>query len=235
MFVPRVYREPEESWKIDLVRGNPLGQLVSNGAEGEAPWVTHVPIIIDPRVTEPVTSLSGTTLWGHMNIGNPHWRALGPATPVAVTFSGPHAYVSPTVYETRPAAPTWNFTAVHIAGVLRKVDSTDETLATVQETVRAYEREFGADWSMTESIEYFRRILPGVGAFRIAISLADGMFKLSQEQPPHVRERVRASFACEASTAHREVAALMGRLGTEDRETVSARPAAAPPPSMGTP
>ncbi|MFE2184745.1 FMN-binding negative transcriptional regulator [Streptomyces sp. NPDC059455] len=234
MFVPRVYQEPDESWKVDLVRSNPLAQLVSNGGEGDPPWVTHVPIIMDPYEAEPVTRLSGITLWGHMNRANPHWKALGTSTPVVVTFTGPHAYVSPTVYECTPAAPTWNFTTVHARGVLRKVESEGDTLATVQETVRIFEVEFGDGWSMEESVDYFHRILPGVGAFRISVSLADGMFKLSQEQPPHIRERVRSSFARRGSSVHRDVASLMGRLGREALDPTAARSSAAPPPSSGT-
>ncbi|MEW1804031.1 FMN-binding negative transcriptional regulator, partial [Streptomyces virginiae] len=29
-----------------------------------------------------------------------------------------HSYVSPTVYEKSPAAPTWDFTSVHVRGVV---------------------------------------------------------------------------------------------------------------------
>jgi transcriptional regulator len=218
VFVPRVYRESEAGWTVELVRHNPLAQLVSNGSVTEPPHVTHVPIILDPQLPEPPTELCGVTLWGHMNRANPHWRALGPATPVTVTFTGPNAYVSPTVYGTSPAAPTWNFTAVHARGTLRKVSSPDDAMATVQATVRAYENDFGAGWSMAESVGYFRQILPGVGAFRIAVTQVDGMFKLSQEQSPRVRERVRQAFARRGTTHHRDVAALMGRL-TRDTAT----------------
>lgn len=235
MFVPRVYREPESSWTVELVRRNPLAQLVSNGTGTEPPCVTHVPIILDPGMAEQPADLTGVTLWGHMNRANPHWSALGSATPVVVTFTGPHAYVSPTVYGTAPAAPTWNFTAVHARGLLRRVESADDTLATVQATVRAFEAEFGAGWSMTESIGYFRRILPGVGAFRIAVSHVDGMFKLSQEQPAHVRERVRSSFAQRSATGHCDVAALMGRLAPAGVDAAEARTCEPPPARSRTP
>lgn len=217
MFVPCQYREPDGSWTVDLVRGNPLAQLVSNGAAAEGPYATHVPIILDPHMTDQrPTDLSGITLWGHMNRANPHWQALEENTPVVVTFTGPHAYVSPTVYQITPAAPTWNYTAVHVRGVLRKVGSPDETLDTVKFTVRALEAEFGEGWTMSDSLEYFRRILPGVGAFRIAVTRADRMFKLSQEQKLDVRRRVQRSFAERESNNHREIAALMSRLMPTD-------------------
>lgn len=220
MFVPDHYRAPDGSWLVDLIRGNPLAQLVSNGPGAQGPYATHVPVIIDPNAAvRDLADLTGITLWGHMNRANPHWAALEPNTPVVVTFTGPHAYVSPTIYEMTPAAPTWNFTAVHVRGVLRKVESresSEETLETVEATVCAFEAKFGAGWAMSDSLGYFRRILPGVGAFRIAVTHADGMFKLSQEQKPNVRRRVECSFAVRESTNHRELAALMGRLATTD-------------------
>ncbi|MFE3021996.1 FMN-binding negative transcriptional regulator [Streptomyces sp. NPDC059256] len=212
MFVPDQYREPEATWMAELVRENPLAQLSSNGDEGAAPYATHVPVILDPQLRDLPSELPGVTLWGHMNRANPQWAALASPTPVVVAFSGPHSYVSPTVYGTTPAAPTWNFTAVHIRGLLSRVDSEEDTLETVKATVRALEGRFGAGWDMSESVDYFRRILPGVGAFRIAVSQADGMFKLSQEQESGTRERVRCSFAGETSRNQREIAAMMGRL-----------------------
>ncbi|MFP3987276.1 FMN-binding negative transcriptional regulator [Streptomyces sp. E11-3] len=212
MFVPDQYREPEGSWIVDLVRKNPLAQLVSNGADGNAPYATHVPVILDPTLLEQPAELPGATLWGHMNRANPHWSALGDTTPVVVTFTGPHAYVSPTVYEKTPAAPTWNFTAVHVRGVLHKMGAAEDTLDVVKATVRALEAEFGTGWDMSHSMDHFHRILPGVGAFRIEVSQADGMFKLSQEQEYETRERVRCSFAGQPSSNQRGVAAMMSRL-----------------------
>ncbi|MGC0418802.1 FMN-binding negative transcriptional regulator [Embleya sp. AB8] len=213
MFVPPQYREPDGSWMVELIRGNPLALLVLNGSPEDGPFATHLPVIPDPQASAEWTDdLVGATLLGHMNRANPHWRALTDGNPVLLTFTGPHAYVSPTVYEVTPAAPTWNFTSVHIRGTVEKIDSLEETLGVVQATVRAFEGEFGADWDMTESIDYFRQIVPGVGAFRVRVTAADGMFKLSQEQPLEVRNRVARSFDGRECTRHRETAKLMSRL-----------------------
>jgi predicted FMN-binding regulatory protein PaiB len=216
MYVPPHFREPDKSWIIDLIRANPLAQLISNGEGDGAPRVTHVPIIVDPGMADALaghpSGLVGATLWGHMSRMNPHWAALHSPTHVAVTFTGPHAYISPTVYQATPSAPTWTFTAVHVTGRLCALQSADDTLESVQATARALEGRFGAGWDISESAAYLRQILPGVGAFRIAVSHVDGMFKLSQEQQPEVRRRVQDSFAQRESTNHREIASLMSRL-----------------------
>jgi transcriptional regulator len=82
----------------------------------------------------------------------------------------------------------------------------------VQDTVRAFEGMFGDGWDMTESLGYFRKIAPAVGAFRFTVTGAEGMYKLSQEQPGEVRERVRESFGQSGCTYKRQTAELMSRL-----------------------
>jgi transcriptional regulator len=197
----------------DLIRTNPLALAVINGSADGGPFATHLPVIPDPRVTgEWPDDLTGSTLLGHMNRANPHWKALETGDVILLAFTGPHAYVSPAVYEAMPAAPTWNFTSVHVRGVVEKIDSLEETLDVVRETALSFEARFGADWDQAESVDYFRKIVPGVGAFRIAVTGAEGMFKLSQEQPAEVRERVRKSFSERGCSRHRETAELMGRL-----------------------
>ncbi|WP_420038160.1 FMN-binding negative transcriptional regulator (plasmid) [Streptomyces sp. cg28] len=222
MFVPSFYREPDSSWMVDLIRGNPLALAVANGPAEDGPFATHLPVIFDPETSADVSGeLPGVTLLGHMNRANPHWSALEDGGVLLLTFTGPHSYVSPTVYEKSPAAPTWNFTSVHVRGVVEKISSIEETLEVVQATVRAFEGAFGDGWDMTGSLDYFRKIVPAVGAFRFTVTGAEGMFKLSQEQPGEVRERVRESFGQSACTYKRETAGLMSRLAQTQAATVS--------------
>ncbi|MEU5404381.1 FMN-binding negative transcriptional regulator [Streptomyces sp. NPDC005963] len=212
MYVPNFYRESDTSSRMaDLIRDNPLALAVANGSPEKAPFATHLPAIFDPETSDDWSGeLPGATLLGHMNRANPHWAALETGGVLLLTFTGPHSYVSPTVYGVTPAAPTWNFTAVHVRGVVEKIDSMEETLNVVQATVSAFEGAFGDGWDMTESLDYFRKIAPAVGAFRLKVTGAEGMFKLSQEQPSEVRERVRESFGQSACTYKRATAGLMG-------------------------
>ncbi|MEV7857004.1 FMN-binding negative transcriptional regulator [Streptomyces sp. NPDC088183] len=213
MFVPSHYREPDGSWMIDLIRANPMAIMAINGSSADGPFATHLPVIPDPAATgRRSADLSGATLLGHMNRANPQWAALESGGVALLIFTGPHGYVSPTVYEMAPAAPTWNFTSVHVHGMVEKIDSTEETLGVVKSTVTALETDFGTDWDMSGSVDYFRKIVPAVGAFRFTVSGAEGMFKLSQEQPAEVRDRVQTSFSCREQGRYRETAELMGQL-----------------------
>ncbi|CAM5372950.1 FMN-binding negative transcriptional regulator [Streptomyces narbonensis] len=215
MFVPAAYRQPDLSWTVDMIRSNPLALLVTADPLGPGVHATHVPVILDPTAGDPTADgAAEIVLLGHMNRANPHWEAAD-AGEALVVFTGPHSYVSPTTYQTTPAAPTWNFTSVHVRGPVQRLGRSEPTLAVVQATVRAYEAEFGTGWDMAESVDYFRKILPGVGAFRIHARRTEAMFKLSQDQPSEIRERVRESFGSDPSGRRGEVADLMCRWRRE--------------------
>ena len=47
---------------------------------------------------------------------NPHWKLINENQESLVIFHGPHAYISPSLYETRESVPTWNYAAVHVYG-----------------------------------------------------------------------------------------------------------------------
>jgi transcriptional regulator len=213
MYVPKPYAVSER-WATELMRRHPLALLITNGPGH--PLATHLPTIVAPEERARLDAgqaLVGTTVLGHLNRSNPHWASLQADAPAVLIFQGPNSYVSPTLYEVTPAAPTWNFTSVHLHGTLRAIDDREQTLQIIRWTVEAFEAEFGANWDMRASFEYFQRIVPGVGAFAFEVAAVDSMFKLSQEQPAEVRGRVERAFAARASgSPHQELAKLMRRL-----------------------
>ncbi|MFD9698206.1 FMN-binding negative transcriptional regulator [Lentzea sp. NPDC059081] len=212
MYTPEEYRAPDPSWTAELVAGNPLALLCSNA--GATPHATHLPAIVlgDADAVEP-----GVVLAGHLNRANPHWSALRTGDEALLVFTGPHGYVSPTVYDNDPAAPTWDFTAVHVRGVLRVVEDSRGTIDVIRATVRALESRFGCDWDMSGSHGYFNELLPGVGAFEVEVTGVQSMFKLSQEQPDELRRRVRRCFAASTAGQHRQLAELIGRVPAAER------------------
>lgn len=168
-----------------LVRENPFA-LVVNASDG-VPVATHVPVILEGE------SVEGGTLLGHMARANPHWRSFESSPEVLVIFSGPHGYVSPTVYATDPAVPTWDYATVHVNG---RVELLDDALDVLERTVTALESLRDPAWEPTPaSRDRFRALLPGVVAFRVHIRTEQSMFKLSQDIDAERYARVHADFA----------------------------------------
>jgi transcriptional regulator len=184
MFVPGQYRVDEHAWHRRIVAEHPLATLVTNG--DPVPHGTRLPALVAPGQPES-GPLVGTEVYGHLNRANPHWKALLGGTAARLMFDGPNAFVSPSVYQ--------------------------ETLAVVRWTAERLEQRFGAGWDPSSSIDYFRRLLPAVGAFRLRIDAVEAMFKLSQEKDVEVQESVIRRYEDDEGGAARPLARLMREVG----------------------
>ena len=105
MYLPPQFHSHDPAHASALMRAHPLASLVSTDEEG-FPFVTHLPLHAQER---------GDTLvlLGHCARPNPHWRYLQARREALVTFMGPQAYLSPSVYPDLARVPTWNYLAVH--------------------------------------------------------------------------------------------------------------------------
>ncbi|MFJ9033258.1 FMN-binding negative transcriptional regulator [Streptomyces sp. NPDC102274] len=211
-----MYRTKDESWLRRVMERYPLATLVSNGEP--TPHATHLPVIFSRDDAQGAGGPVGTTLLGHMNRANPHWAALTDTSAAKLVFTGPHSYITPTLYETTPASPTWNFVTVHVEGTLQPIAEFEQTLDVVRATVETLEAAFGNKWEMDSSLDYFRNIGPAVGAFRFSVTSADGMFKLSQEKTPEIQRRISDRLTATEAGTRRELGAIMAEftLGAHD-------------------
>ncbi len=197
MYVPRAFERTETGELLAFAAAHPFAVLVSDH-DGE-PFATHLPLLVE-RDTG--------ALVGHMARANPHWTALD-GEPVLAIFSGPHAYVSPTWYEAENAVPTWNYVAVHATGTFRLLAEPD-AVRVLLDTVREYEGSGEGAWAPDAESAYFRGLVQGIVAFRVDVARWEGKWKLSQNQPPERRAKVRAALAASTDPAARAVARLMG-------------------------
>lgn len=210
------YHAPDGRALVDFVARTPFALAVTS--QTGAPIATHVPVVIPPGLdTASVDSLVGTTLWSHMGSANRHWRLMAAQPEVLLIHSSSHGYVSPTLYRKDPAVPTVDYTAVHLTGTVRLMHTDDEALEVVEQTVRQLEATRDPQWDMTASLDVFRAIIGGVKAFAIDITAEQAVFKLSQDKPAEIRERVRDEFADGATGAiggcpHADLAGIMDAL-----------------------
>lgn len=184
---------PSQRAVVELVRTHPFA-LVATGPAGAPPVATHLPLIL-PDDVDADASLEGLTLHGHMGRANPHWELFADNPQALAVFSSSHGYVSPTVYEYTPAAPTLDYATVHLTGEVRLIEDRDGALAVVERTVTALEGMRPAQWDPTDSRELFERIIGMVTAFTFTVTGQQSMFKLSQDKADDVRKRVRDDLA----------------------------------------
>jgi transcriptional regulator len=173
------------------------------GPEAAAPLMaTHLPLVVKDEGPHGL-------LEGHFARANRHWQALA-GRETLVVFSGPHSYVSPTLYVDPLSVPTWNYIAVHAYGTLELVEDEAGKDALVSGLIRAHEPGFEGKWRGLP--EGFRRsMLAEVVGFRIPIAHIQGKFKISQNRDVAERENVRTAHAA-GSDDQRALAEWMARL-----------------------
>jgi len=203
MYVPEHFIDADLTRQIALVRDNNFGTLVSN--MDEVPVASHIPFLINDQ---------GTALHGHVARANPQWRSLETGT-VLVIFQGPHAYISPTWYET-PGVPTWNYTAVHVMGRATLIEEPEALHDIVSRLSSNHETTNPAPWNG----EYPDSMLRGIVGFRIDIDRIDGKRKLSQNRPRQDQEGVvramTTPFGHQPDDNQRATRSLMKRMLDEN-------------------
>jgi transcriptional regulator len=203
MYIPTAFQEADRGKLHDFIAAHSFGLLVST-RHGE-PFATHLPFLLE-RDAGP-----HGTLVGHMARANPHWQGLDGQDVLAV-FSGPHAYVSPTWYESRDVVPTWNYVAVHAYGTVRLIEHPDALARILTATVATYERGMPNPWSIDTATDFFQKLVRTVVGFRIEVTRLEGKWKLNQNHPPERREKVMRALGESDSPEAREVARLMAEM-----------------------
>jgi len=207
MYIPAAFAEPDLTRLHDFIERNSFGLLVSQ-VDG-LPFASHLPLLLE-RTTGP-----HGTLVGHMARANPQWRDAGGQIALAV-FSGPHAYISPTWYEAEQVAPTWNYAAVHVYGLVEIIEDEDALLEIVQGTVRVYEQAMPRPWSFDPSSTFVERMLAQVVGFRIEVEKIEGKWKLNQNHPVERRKMVVRALRERGGENAQAIAVLMqGMLPSE--------------------
>jgi transcriptional regulator len=188
MYIPASFAERDVPKLHDFVTANSFATLVSSSSpmpdNGGEPLASHLPLLCD-RTAGPLGGLIG-----HMATANPHWRQLDGEKALAI-FTGPHAYISPTWYETANSVPTWNYVAVHVVGTVRIVRDPMRLREIVRAYVEFYEASMPNPWSLDSADpDFITRLLDAIVGFTIEIERIEGKWKLSQNHLPERRESV---------------------------------------------
>ncbi len=174
MFIPPAFQFSDQEALV-FVKTNDFGVLVTRDLA-----MSHIPMLLKQTT-------SGAVLCGHISARNPQVAAIRAGETAKVMFSGPHAYISPMMYE-QPLrnVPTWNYQAVEIMGRLKAVAPKD-THASMAAQVEQYETEWAID-DLSE--KYVAGNLQAILAFELSIDEIIGKNKMSQNKPQNERDKV---------------------------------------------
>ena len=206
MYTPQFNQIADRAVLIEAMQAYSFAILFGpqSGPETAAPFVaTHLPLVVKDEGEHGL-------LEGHFARANRHWQSLA-GRETLVVFSGPHSYVSPTLYVDPLSVPTWNYIAVHAYGTLELVEDEAGKDALLTGLIHAHEPAFAEKWRNMPG-DFRSSMLAGIVGFRISIARIEGKFKISQNREPEERRNVQADHA--AGTADQQaLAAWMAQLG----------------------
>ena len=185
MYIPEHFRNEDRATALVFMRANPFAILVSTTSEG--PFATHVPVVVQE-------SQDRMIIRGHVAEANPHWRYLQSDPECLMIFHGPHAYISPSNYDTREVVPTWNYGAVHIYGTATTYAEPGPLLSLLHELIPTFEAAYAEQWaSLNEA--YRQRMLSHIVGFEIAVAKIEAKFKLSQNRTRNEQQHIIDSLS----------------------------------------
>jgi transcriptional regulator len=208
VYTPASFRVDDLPTLHSFMEQNSFAMLCSStNGELEA---SHLPLLLDRNVAP------HGRLVGHMARPNSQWKRAAGSQVMAI-FSGPHAYISPTWYESNETVPTWNYAAVHAYGILRLVEDESRLREIVRRTVDVYERSMPRPWSMdVVPSQHVSKLLLGIVGFEFDIDRIEGKWKLNQNHPVERREKVIRALGVTGRPDDAAVAEMMRKQVDSD-------------------
>ncbi len=201
--------EMKEDDRTAFVAARRFCNLVVSGPNG--PQAAHAPMLLRRN---PEGRL---VLEGHLARSNP---VIGLATSGAralAIFNGVDAYVTPSLYPSKKVhgkvAPTWNYIAVQVTGVLTTFTGAADLRAQLEDLTDTMEHGLPAPWAVSDAPEGFtEKLLNAITGVRMTIETMEGIAKLSQNQRQPERDGVHAGLSQSDDPVARLVANEMSRI-----------------------
>lgn len=200
MYLPHHFNKPEHAHA--LMQAHPLAQLISVDEAG-FPFVTPLPLKLELRGDQP-------WLLGHLARANPHAKLLAAKPEALVTFMGPQAYMSASVYPDLQRVPTWNYLTVHARVRVHMLVGDEEKDNVLKPLIAEHDAPYAAQWRGLPE-DYTLQMLSGIVAFELEVTELKCKVKLNQHRP-EAHAKMHAAYA-QGTDAEQQLAAWMQRLG----------------------
>jgi transcriptional regulator len=200
MYKVSQFEEKDSEKVLEFMEAHSFVTLI--GFDGTYPVATQVPILINKTA-------NGIRLIGHIMIKTDHFSAFNKHENVMVLFTGPHAYISASVYEQPASASTWNYSAIQAKGKLKLMNSEGTRNAITQLTDRFEDPNSSpaAFHSMDDS--YIEKHLKTIAGFEILLEEINTVFKLSQNHNENNRKAIVKNLEKTNETGALAIAKMM--------------------------
>lgn len=162
--------------------------------------ISHIPVMLDRDKGD-----HGTLIW-HVSKQNPHACGFDGDKEALFIFNGPHAYISPTWYNSSPNVPTWNYAVVHAHGKPEQV-SEKQLADDLTQLVLKYE----SDTYIIPN-DYKNKLISHIVGFSMEITKIESTFKLGLNRSIKDQEGILEGLRNNPDTDQLSLADLMQSL-----------------------
>ncbi|MFT7879069.1 MAG: FMN-binding negative transcriptional regulator [Sulfurimonas sp.] len=166
MYIPEQFKIEDGKTIHEFIKSNPFATVVST---------------IDDRIEAthmPIERFQDGNYYGHLALNNIQ-SGIKETQEVLIIFTGPHAYISPTMYASEFNVPTWNYSAVHCYGDIEFIDDETTVWNLFHELVEKYEGKEG--WRLPNE-ETFKNLTHYIRFFKFKIKRIEAKFKFNQNK-----------------------------------------------------
>jgi transcriptional regulator len=198
MYIPSFNRFEDRQEIIAFIQRYSFATIVT--VMNDIPVATHLPFLVKEENDK-------LLLRSHFAKANPQANQVFDKTSLVI-FTEPHAYISPSNYETEKVVPTWNYIAVHAYGKAALIESMDQKAELLKHTIETFEAAYFKQWESLPD-DYRSRMMNGIVAFEMEVTDLQAKKKLSQNRTETEKENIIHSLENSTDTNEREIAAYM--------------------------
>jgi len=181
MYIPRHFAQPDLEQALSFMQQHSFAcwiRSLTSGLQG-----VHLPFVMEQAEPDALP-----VLYTHLALANPIAQEDSEDESLVI-FSGPHAYISPSLYDTKQAVPTWNYVAVHAYGNAAWIHEQPERVALMESMIRAFEPAYLEQWNALNPT-YREQMLAHTRSLRFTVTRLEGKEKLSQNKSLPVQQRI---------------------------------------------
>ena len=201
MYIPADFKMNDAAEIRAFVQAHPFGTLLTNGKQ--VPQVTHLPMQL---LTE---DAENDSLNLHLSKANPHASGLENGESAIAVFVGTNGYISPRWYAAKDNVPTWNYTAVHAIGTLRKIENEEELMKLVDQLTIEHEAGAESPWRADWPVAKFRKMVKAIVGFELKVERWEGKKKVGQNRSAEDQASLKRNLENSGDPAYQFLAKQM--------------------------
>ena len=201
MYIPAHFKMKDNAEIRTFVMSHPFGALLTNGRQ--VPQVTHLPMqLLTDDVGNDLINL-------HLSKASPHAKGLEDRENAVAVFLGTNGYISPRWYAAKDNVPTWNYTAVHAIGTLRKIKNEEELMKLLDKLTIEHEEGTKSPWRADWSNSKIRKMVNAIIGFELKVERWEGKEKVGQNRSTEDQASLKRNLENSGDPAYQFLAKQM--------------------------